>query len=341
MNAPKKWHEAKQLFIIALIVLALVFPPHVAQAGWFSSIFSAVTDIVSSVVSVVANVVDSAASFVQDVGTDVLCGVGLRESGCGGGGGDNSGVATTDTGGGGGTPSGCGDGTLNDTCPPPVPSIPSGCGDGTLNDTCPPPVPVIPSGCGDGTLNDTCPPPIISQTIVPPSNECIGSGCDAPAAPVEDPWTAFVNFINNWITTHPADNNSRVSNSGAIPAGNNSGAPTDNGGTGGGNDTQESAPVPVYVPTPINGVCGSADNSTYFRLPNPQITPYLFCQIGTRSQHNFSVVGPWNWSCQGWDGGRTASCHANYSCGNGVCDKDKGEKFTTCPADCHYTIFEF
>lgn len=51
-------------------------------------------------------------------------------------------------------PSGCGAGTLNDTCP-----LPSGCGAGTLNDTCP-----LPSGCGGGTLNDTCPSTACTET---------------------------------------------------------------------------------------------------------------------------------------------------------------------------------
>jgi hypothetical protein len=73
-----------------------------------------------------------------------------------------------------------------------------------------------------------------------------------------------------------------------------------------------SAPVtfgtvaPPPPPAPVNGVCGSANNSFFSVAPTANL-----CTTGTASAASGS--GPFSWSCAGSNGGTTASCSANFS----------------------------
>jgi uncharacterized protein DUF1566/List-Bact-rpt repeat protein len=54
---------------------------------------------------------------------------------------------------------------------------------------------------------------------------------------------------------------------------------------------------------PINGVCGGANAGTFSNAPAINL-----CNPGNTS--SVSGTGPWSWTCQGSDGGATASCSA-------------------------------
>ena len=54
---------------------------------------------------------------------------------------------------------------------------------------------------------------------------------------------------------------------------------------------------------PVNGSCGSANNSVYLTSPTLNL-----CSSGTASAA--AGTGPWNWSCSGSNGGATATCSA-------------------------------
>lgn len=56
-------------------------------------------------------------------------------------------------------------------------------------------------------------------------------------------------------------------------------------------------------PSPINGVCGSANGQTFTSIPTSNL-----CNIGSASA--VSGSGPWTWSCAGSNGGTNASCSA-------------------------------
>ncbi|MDR0649856.1 MAG: hypothetical protein LBG59_00145, partial [Candidatus Peribacteria bacterium] len=58
---------------------------------------------------------------------------------------------------------------------------------------------------------------------------------------------------------------------------------------------------------PVNGVCGSMDDSPVLRKPTSNL-----CSVGTAS--TVSGSGPWNWTCTGSNGGTTESCSTS------VCD---------------------
>ncbi|MFZ4462167.1 MAG: glycoside hydrolase family 44 protein, partial [Patescibacteria group bacterium] len=84
----------------------------------------------------------------------------------------------------------------------------------------------------------------------------------------------------------------------------------------------------VPTPTPINGSCGSDNGKTL------SSTPTALCSAGNASQVNGN--GPWSWSCQGSNGGTTASCSANKTITpptpvNGVCGSDNGKTLSSTP----------
>ena len=54
-------------------------------------------------------------------------------------------------------------------------------------------------------------------------------------------------------------------------------------------------------PTPVNGLCGSANGGTFTNTPTNGL-----CSVGSAS--TVSGIGPWTWSCAGSNGGSTASC---------------------------------
>ena len=59
----------------------------------------------------------------------------------------------------------------------------------------------------------------------------------------------------------------------------------------------------IASPTPVNGVCGSANGSATSSAPTGGL-----CSQGTASA--VSGTGPWNWTCTGSNGGSNASCSA-------------------------------
>jgi hypothetical protein len=66
----------------------------------------------------------------------------------------------------------------------------------------------------------------------------------------------------------------------------------------------------------VNGACGS-DNGKLLLS-----TPTQLCSAGTPT--GVSGTGPWNWSCNGVNGGSNAPCLASYGA-NGQCGANKGE----------------
>ncbi len=76
-------------------------------------------------------------------------------------------------------------------------------------------------------------------------------------------------------------------------------------GQNGGSNASCSATKSVTPPNPVNGSCGSDNGKT---LDTP---PTALCIAGTAS--NVSGNGPWSWSCNGQNGGSSATCAANKS----------------------------
>lgn len=69
-------------------------------------------------------------------------------------------------------------------------------------------------------------------------------------------------------------------------------------------DVSVSAPAPIPTsPSPINGVCGSANNIITSSIPTMNL-----CSAGTASA--VAGSGPWTWTCAGSAGGTTANCSA-------------------------------
>jgi hypothetical protein len=62
-------------------------------------------------------------------------------------------------------------------------------------------------------------------------------------------------------------------------------------------------PPAAPTPTPVNGVCGSANNTNVSSAPTSGL-----CSTGSASSVTGS--GPWSWSCAGSNGGTTATCSA-------------------------------
>jgi hypothetical protein len=61
--------------------------------------------------------------------------------------------------------------------------------------------------------------------------------------------------------------------------------------------------IKVTPPTPINGVCGSANGVETSSAPTSNL-----CNAGSAS--SVTGTGPWNWTCNGSNGGTNASCSA-------------------------------
>ncbi len=61
--------------------------------------------------------------------------------------------------------------------------------------------------------------------------------------------------------------------------------------------------LPPAAPSPVNGVCGSANNTTLSSAPTSNL-----CSTGSASSVTGS--GPWSWTCAGSNGGTSASCSA-------------------------------
>ena len=86
--------------------------------------------------------------------------------------------------------------------------------------------------------------------------------------------------------------------------------------------------VKITLLRPINGQCGSANGGTFETAPTDNL-----CSAGNAS----SVTGStrtytWNWTCDGINGGSSASCSANMKV-NGQCGSANGGTFETAPTD--------
>lgn len=77
-----------------------------------------------------------------------------------------------------------------------------------------------------------------------------------------------------------------------------------------------------------NGVCGSANGTTVSSQPSGG----SLCNAGTSSA--VTGGGPWNWTCNGTNGGSNANCSANKATTvNGACGQANGATRTSAPAD--------
>ncbi len=74
-------------------------------------------------------------------------------------------------------------------------------------------------------------------------------------------------------------------------------------GSNGGSTVGCRAEVKIEPPAPVNGRCGSANGSTTPTAPTSNL-----CAVGTAT--SVSGSGPWQWGCQGSNGGSTDSCRA-------------------------------
>ncbi|MCX6721666.1 MAG: discoidin domain-containing protein, partial [Candidatus Staskawiczbacteria bacterium] len=79
----------------------------------------------------------------------------------------------------------------------------------------------------------------------------------------------------------------------------------------------------------VNGVCGSANGSSFPASKPLTATDSSLCLIGQAT--SFSGTGPWTWGCAGLNGGLSAVCTASVSPINGVCDSANGQTFSTAP----------
>ncbi len=73
----------------------------------------------------------------------------------------------------------------------------------------------------------------------------------------------------------------------------------------------------------VNGVCGSSSGANLYAAPYSN-----FCSAGNAS--SLSGSGPWSWSCNGSNGGSSASCSANLAV-NGACGSSSGANFYSVP----------
>jgi photosystem II stability/assembly factor-like uncharacterized protein len=131
---------------------------------------------------------------------------------------------------------------------------------------------VTPSATTGGTISPNTPQTVTSGatttfTITPDSN-----------------YTASVSGCNG---TQQAGNTSISYTTGAITA-----------------NCTVTATFTLTAPTPINGACGTANNTSVTTIPTTN-----FCTTGTASTVTGS--GPWSWNCLGNSGGTTSSCSAS------------------------------
>ena len=88
--------------------------------------------------------------------------------------------------------------------------------------------------------------------------------------------------------------------------------------------------VPVPTTTSINGTCGSAQGQTIIPKPTANL-----CTTGTASTPiDNAGLDAWMWSCQGINGGMTASCNANDGGDqviNGACGSANGVTTASAP----------
>jgi hypothetical protein len=74
--------------------------------------------------------------------------------------------------------------------------------------------------------------------------------------------------------------------------------------------TTSSCQAPLASPSPVNGICGSANGVAVSTAPTANL-----CSTGTASA--VAGNGPWNWMCTGANGGTTGACQAPLASGSG------------------------
>ncbi|MBI2037411.1 MAG: hypothetical protein HYT15_00555 [Candidatus Magasanikbacteria bacterium] len=84
----------------------------------------------------------------------------------------------------------------------------------------------------------------------------------------------------------------------------------------------------ISPPIPVSGACGSSNNTTLSSAPTTNL-----CASGSPS--SVSGSGPWSWTCNGSNGGTTASCTAQRTITqtpvNGVCGSANNTTVSTAP----------
>lgn len=100
-------------------------------------------------------------------------------------------------------------------------------------------------------------------------------------------------------------------------------------GSGGGSNASCSK-ANAACPTPVNGVCGSANGQDLTAAPSGGD----LCNAGSAS--TVSGTGPWSWTCAGANGGSNASCSATLCGGppavDAACGPAAGQYFSTASA---------
>ncbi|MFA5208666.1 MAG: hypothetical protein WC428_08550 [Candidatus Paceibacterota bacterium] len=82
-------------------------------------------------------------------------------------------------------------------------------------------------------------------------------------------------------------------------------------------------------PNPINGVCGTANNTTVYNQPEESEK----CSAGATNSTTLITLTGWAWVCEGLYGGTDASCLATYS-GGGTPPTDPETSPIPTPTDC-------
>ena len=97
----------------------------------------------------------------------------------------------------------------------------------------------------------------------------------------------------------------------------------------------------------IPGVCGSANGVPKQAKPTSNLCDTVGLPSPTVLPSDISVLpesgtpSSWTWTCSGENGGATAFCSSDTSCGDNKCQRSKGESPATCRADCRVSFFEF
>ena len=114
------------------------------------------------------------------------------------------------------------------------------------------------------------------------------------------------------------------SSSGGTVAGSSSGGSSSSGSSSGGSSSSGSS---SGARNPVNGACGSSNGQSLSNKPIANL-----CITGTAS--TVSGNGPWDWSCEGSNGGATALCAASPKATpvNGACGSSNGESVSSAPA---------
>ena len=84
------------------------------------------------------------------------------------------------------------------------------------------------------------------------------------------------------------------------------------------------ASASIDITNSVDGACGPSNGQSFITAPSTNL-----CTTGNASSVTGS--GPWNWSCNGSNGGTAAGCNAQLQV-NGTCGSSNGANLTTAPA---------